>query len=405
MRAMRSFIWQGTDRHGRNRMGLAPARSQRQLQQRLRHQGVITTRALSLPDWFDRLINPARPRLREQDITRILQRMAALIDAGIPLAQALEMLAAEERHGAGRRLLESLAEGIASGSDLSAVLAEWPSCFDELARGLIAAGEQSGELPALLRRIVDHRQRLAQTRQRLRRALFYPGLVLAVALLVTAALLIFVIPRFEAMFSDLDAPLPAFTQSVIDLSRWFRTGGGTLVPMLTGLLPLLWGFARYLPRLHHLRDRLRVRLPIYGGVHRRALLCRFARTLALLLRADVPATEALSAVARALDNHHYQRLVTRMVHELRAGRSMADAIARSEGFSPALAQVAAVGESTGRLPALLDELAAAEEGELERRVSALTSSIEPLMMALLGLLVGALVFAMYLPVFRMGAVF
>jgi type IV pilus assembly protein PilC len=402
---MRSFIWQGTDRHGRCRVGLAPARSQWQLQQRLHHQGVITTRALSLPDWLDRLIHLARPRLSDRDVTRILQRLAALIEAGIPLAQALEMIAAEERDSAGRRLLDGLAEGIASGSDLSMVLAEWPGYFDALIRGLIAAGEQSGALATTLRRIVDHRQRLAQTRQRLRRALFYPILVLTVAGVVTGALLVFVIPRFEAMFADLDAPLPVFTQSVIDLSRWFRTAAGAVIPALTGLLTVLWALARHLPRLHALRDRLRVRLPIYGRVHRRALLCRFARTLALLLRADVPATEALSAVARTLDNHDYQQRVMGMADELRAGRSLAEAIARSEGFSPALAQVAAVGESTGRLPALLDELAIAEEDELERRVSALTSSIEPVMMALLGLLVGALVLAMYLPVFRMGAVF
>jgi len=404
MATPRAFIWHGHDIDGRRRAGFSLAADSAQLQRQLSNQGLALGAAFMLPALLERLFVPENPRVGTRQINALLRQLATLSRAGVPLIEAITLIAREEKHAGLRRLAEALREAVAAGTPLSVAMAGHPAHFDPLVRGLVRAGEQSGQLDTLLERIADDRERADALRHRLRHAMLYPAIVLLVALSVSAALLMFVVPRFESLFSGFGAELPRFTRQIIALSEWLRADGWTA--LLAGLGVGLAGLvlARRYPAVRDLGDRVKLALPITGALIAGAETVRFARTLALLMQAGAPLAEALPSVADTLGTRPYQRAVRHMSEELRDGRSLAFAIERTRCFAPSTARMIATGEAAGRLPAVLERIADRRDDEVRQGVDTLGSALEPLIMSLLGLLVGTLVLALYLPVFQLGSV-
>ena len=403
MSSMQRFYWQGIDVDGRHRRGWSLATEHRQLQAHLLEHRIILQSAKALPTWVEKLAHPTRAGIDEAQITRLLRELAVLLDAGIPMLQALEMLAAQTRHTGLRHLLGRLRERVASGMPLSSAFADDTHQSDPLLLALIRAGEASSRLTPLLYQIAEQRQQAARLRDTVKRALIYPVTVLALAGLVTLALLVWVVPRFERLFADFGAELPAFTQAIIQASDqlrsmgWFTAGLAAVMVILTALLP------RFSEPAAHLRDRLLLRIPIAGAVIEQAAIVRFTRTLAIMIRAGVPLVDTLPVLARTLRNRCYRKAVMAMRDAIQDGHTIADAMQQTDAFPPAIPQMLAVGEASGEIETMLEHIAEREQALLDETIKGLSSRIEPVVMVLLGLVIGGLVLAMYLPVFQLGS--
>ncbi len=402
MTAMQRYYWQGIDLNGKTQRGWILAAERGQLRQHLLEHKIILQQAIAIPRVLEQLLHPAQARIDSLQITRMLRELAILLDAGVPMLQALEMLAGQTQHAGMRTLLGRIRERVAGGMPLSAALGADNRHFDPLLTALVRAGESSGQLTQLLQQIAKYRQQTARLQQTVRRALFYPSVVLALAVVVTLALMIWVVPRFEALFADFGAELPAFTQAVIALSDQLRAMGWTLLGMTAVVSILIGVLPRHSERLANWRDRIWLEIPLAGRFIKRGEIARFARTLAMMIRAGIPMTEALPAIARTLNNRCYRRAVTVLCDGIRDGHSIAYALRRAPPFPQTLSQLVAVGEASGEIERMLEHVATREENALNEAVTGLASRIEPLVMALLGVLVGGLVLAMYLPVFQLG---
>ena len=401
---MSTYGWQGWDLDGARRRGILPANDPEQLHRHLRSRGIVVERAFALPAWLDGLMSPATPAIRPRHTTALLRQLSTMASAGIPLVEALEMIAHEEKHAGLRRMIGTLRHHVAAGMPLSAALAEQPRHFSELTCGLVRAGEQSGELETLLERIASDAERSESIRRRLRRAMLYPVIVLCIALGVTAALLMFVVPRFERLFDGFGAQLPLFTRQVIAASEWLRHGGWIGIAATIGALVMAMTAVPRFPSLQHLRDRLALQLPLVGALIDGVMIARFTRTLAVMLHADIPLAEALPTIARTLGSTVYRNAVNQMAGHLRDGRPLAFAVGSVGRFPASTAQMIATGEASGRLETMLQRIAERHEMQVTQGIDGLGTALEPIIMSVLGLLVGGLVLAMYLPVFQLGAV-
>ena len=399
---MQRFLWRGIDQEGRPRRGIMASLDVHQLRGDLREREIALEEASALPAWLERLVTPSLPRGTAPALADLFSELATLTEAGIPLVQALEMTARAIRNGPLRRAMGTIRADVAAGTALSRALASHPQLFDPLTCAMVQAGEQASALSTLMTRIAEHHARSASARQQLRRAMVYPSTILLVALVVSVTLIGLVVPRFESMFASFGAELPVLTRELIRLAGWLRSGGWLLVPaLLAAISAMAWLGIHYQP-LRRLRDHTLVRMPIVGSVLRRLLTARFARTLAIMASAGVPLTEALPAIAQAMGNLAYREAVHHVGESLRDGQRLETALSRSHCFPETMARMVAVGEESGQLETMLMRIADREEAAAEQAARALTSAMEPLIMILLGLLIGGLVLAMYLPVFRLG---
>lgn len=401
MNAPINFIWQGTDRQGKPVQGEIAGESPALAKARLRRQGVRPARIRRKPR---SLPFGGRERIRAADIAIFTRQLATMVKSSIPLVQSLDIMAGSTGNAPLRALILKVRDDIAAGHGLADSLARHPRQFDALYRSLIAAGENSGTLDTMLERLAGYQERSEKLKARIRKALTYPLAVVCVALAVTVILLTKVVPTFAATFAGLDAELPWFTQFVLRLSdlavaRW-QTG---LTIAAAIAIAAVW-----LPRRFHkaaeTRQRALLLIPMIGPILRHAAFARFARTLATLFRAGAPLTEALESVAEATGNVIYARATRDIRDDVRGGQSLAGAIRASGLFPPMLEQLVSIGEESGALDAMLDKCATFFEEDVESRVDRLTALLEPFIMATLGLLVGGLMIAMYLPIFRLGSV-
>lgn len=404
MTGMTGFAWRGSDLDGRRRYGLTPATDPSHLHRHLGSHGIALEHSVRIPGWLERAMVPAKPRLQSRHINALFRQLATLSSAGVPLIDAMTMIAQEEKQAGLRRLASDIRDEIAAGTPLSVALASQPAYFDPLICGLVRAGEQSGKLDALLDRIANDRERTAAIAQRLRRAMLYPLIVLAVALAVGTALLMFVVPRFQALFNGFGAELPVFTRHVIGLSAWLRSDGWIGLTGIVGAVAAWLALTRHYPALRQIRHRIALRVPVTGCLIERAETARFTRTLAILMQAGAPLAEALPTVAGTLSTLPYQRAVMRITDDLRDGRSLALAIERTHRFQASTGRMIATGEAAGQLPEVLERIADRQETAVSQGIDNLGTALEPLIMSLLGLLIGGLVLAMYLPVFQLGSV-
>lgn len=330
--------------------------------------------------------------------------MATMLQAGIPLVQAFEIVGTGNDKPSMQKLILDIKATVEGGATLHEALAKHPLYFDDLFVNLVEAGEQAGALESLLDKVATYKEKSEALKKKVKKALFYPAAVLVVALVVTVILLIFVIPQFESLFKGFGADLPAFTQFVINMSRWLQDYGILLAMAVGGAFAFFFYTLKRSRSLREKMDRLTLKLPIIGPIMVKAAIARYARTLATMFSAGVPLVEALGSVAGATGNIVYEDAVLRMKDEVATGNRLQRAMEATGLFPNMVNQMIAVGEESGSLDAMAGKVADFYELEVDTAVDSMSSLLEPLIMAILGVLVGGLVIAMYLPIFKLGAV-
>ena len=393
------FTWEGTDRAGKRVKGKVVAVNEAAVRNELRRQGVVATRVRKQSTLFK-----PRGKVAAADIAVFSRQLATMMTAGIPLVQAFDIVGAGHENPAMQKLILAIKAEVEGGTALANALGKHPLHFDDLYVNLVAAGEQAGALETLLDKIATYKEKTEAIKKKVKKALFYPAAVVVVAIVVTAILMIFVIPEFETLFDSFGADLPTFTRLVIDISVFVRTSGWWMVAIgvfgVTGFLHM----KKRSPPLRHFIDRAILRIPIIGPILQKSAIARYARTLSTTFAAGVPLVEALGSVAGATGNVVYETAVLQMRDEVATGQRLQRAMENTDLFPNMVNQMVAVGEESGSLDEMSAKVADFYEEEVDNAVDSMSSLLEPLIMAILGVLVGGLVIAMYLPIFKMGAV-
>jgi len=394
-----AFTWEGTDRRGNRIKGRSLAPDEQALRAELRRQGIVPSRIRKQSTAFR-----SGGKIKSEDIAIFSRQLATMLAAGIPLVQAFEIVGNGHEKPAMQKLILDIKADIEGGSSLHEALAKHPLYFDDLYVNLVEAGEQAGALESLLDKIATYKEKTEALKKKIKKALFYPAAVLVVAVVVTIILLIFVIPQFENLFKGFGADLPAFTQAVIDLSRFVQDKG---IYLAIGTGAAVYAFIYFKKRskaLRHLLDRMSLKLPVIGPILNKAAIARYARTLSTMFAAGVPLVEALESVAGATGNIVYEEAVLQMRDEVATGQRLQRAMENTGLFPNMVIQMIAVGEESGSLDEMSGKVATFYEQDVDNAVDSMSSLLEPLIMAILGILVGGLVVAMYLPIFKLGAV-
>ena len=393
------FNWEGTDTRGKKVKGKTTAANEAAVRSELRRQGVVPKRIRKESTLFK-----SSGRVSAADIAIFSRQLSTMLTAGIPLVQAFDIVGAGHDNPAVQRLVLNIKQDVESGASLAEALAKHPLHFDDLFVNLVTAGEQAGALETLLDKIATYKEKTEAIKKKVKKALFYPGAVMVVALIVTTILLVFVIPEFESLFQGFGADLPAFTRMIIDLSVFVRAQGIWLaMGISSGIAAYIYTYKRN-KKLRKIQDRISLKLPIIGGILDKSAVSRFARTLATMFAAGVPLVEALESVAGACGNIVYEIAVLEIRDEVATGQRLQHAMENTERFPNMVIQMIAVGEESGSLDEMAGKVADFYEDDVDNAVDGLSSLLEPLIMAILGVLVGGLVIAMYLPIFKMGAV-
>ena len=393
------FQWEGTDRAGKKVKGKLVSVSESAVRSELRRQGVVPTRVRKQSTLFAKT-----GKVRAQDIAIFSRQLATMMTAGIPLVQAFDIIGAGHENPAMQKLILAIKSDVEGGTALANALARHPLQFDDLFVNLVAAGEQAGALETLLDKIATYKEKTEAIKKKIKKALFYPAAVVAVAIVVTAILMIFVIPEFESLFQGFGADLPAFTRMVIDISNFVRSQGWLLLGAIIGaIVGFLHAKKRY-RKVQHTVDRIALKLPVIGTILNKSAIARYARTLATTFAAGVPLVEALDSVSGACGNIVYETAVLKMRDEVATGQRLQRAMENTDLFPNMVNQMIAVGEESGSLDEMSSKVADFYEEEVDNAVDSMSSLLEPLIMSILGVLVGGLVIAMYLPIFKMGQV-
>ena len=392
------FNWEGRDRKGQKVKGRTVAQDEQAVRGELRRQGIAATKIRKHSS------SGAGGKPNAGDISIFSRQLATMLGAGIPLVQAFEIIGAGHDKPSMQRLLMDIKSDIEGGTSLHEALAKHPLYFDDLYVNLTEAGEQAGALESLLDKIATYKEKTEAIKKKVKKALFYPAAVLVVALIVTTVLLIFVIPQFETLFKGFGADLPAFTQMVINLSKFVQHQG---VFILVVLGAGGYAFAYFYKRSRKMReflDRAMLKFPIVGPILNKSAIARFARTLSTMFSAGVPLVEALESVSGATGNIVYENAVMQMRDEVATGQRLQRAMENTGMFPNMVIQMIAVGEESGSLDTMSGKVATFYEEDVDNAVDGMSSLLEPLIMAILGVLVGGLVIAMYLPIFKLGSV-
>jgi type IV pilus assembly protein PilC len=393
------FTWVGTDTRGNKVTGKTVAVSEAAVRAQLRKQGVVPVRISKELTLFKK-----RGKVTAYDIAIFSRQLATMLTAGIPLVQAFEIVGGGHDNPAMQKLIFGIKADLEAGTALAEALSRHPLYFDDLYVNLVTAGEQAGALDTLLDKVATYKEKTEDIKKKIKKALFYPAAVLVVAVIVTIILLIFVIPQFESLFKGFGADLPAFTRMVIDLSKFVQTKGWLLALVGGGGISFYIYTRKRSEKLRELEDRLLLKLPIVGNIIEKAAVARFARTLSTMFSAGVPLVEALESVAGATGNVVYEKAVLSMRDEVSTGQRLQRAMENTGIFPNMVIQMIAVGEESGSLDDMSSKVADFYEADVDAAVDSMSSLLEPLIMAILGVLVGGLVIAMYLPIFKLGSV-
>ena len=394
------FLWEGTDRNGKKIKGKSLASDEATVRADLRRQGVVPTRIRKQ----SKGLFAGSGTITTGDIALFSRQLATMLAAGIPLVQAFEIVGNGHENAAMQKLILAIKADVEGGSALAEALAKHPLYFDDLFVNLVEAGEQAGALESLLDKVATYKEKTEAIKKKIKKALTYPAAVLVVAFVVTTILLIFVIPSFEDLFKGFGADLPAFTRMVIDLSAFVRTQGVYLATLIGGAIAAFLYFKKRSRKFRHFLDRLMLKLPIIGPILQKASIARYARTLSTMFAAGVPLVEAMESVAGATGNIVYEEAVLTMRDEVATGQRLQQAMENTGLFPNMVIQMIAVGEESGSLDEMSAKVADFFEDDVDNAVDNLSSLLEPMIMAILGVLVGGLVVAMYLPIFKLGAV-
>ena len=396
------FVWEGADRQGKRIKGQTRADNPGLVRAELRKQGI---RPIKVRKKATDLLGSRKQPIKPKDIAIFSRQLATMMNAGVPLVQAFDIIGRGHEKPSMQDLLMAIKADVEGGTALAQALGKHPLYFDDLFCNLVHAGESAGVLEVVLDKIATYKEKTESIKGKIKKALFYPGAVITVAIVVTMLIMIFVIPVFKDLFTSFGGDLPAFTQLVVDMSDWMQEWWWALI---FGVAAVVYGFAAAMKRsrkLRHTMDKMMLKIPVVGMILNKAAIARFARTLSTMFAAGVPLVEALEAVAGATGNIVYSDAVLRMREDVATGQSLQLAMKQQELFPHMVIQMAAIGEESGSLDDMLGKVADFYEEEVDNAVDALSSLLEPFIIVIIGTLVGGLVVAMYLPIFKMAAVF
>ncbi len=393
------FSWEGRDKRGTRVKGKSLAPDEAALRADLRRQGIAPSRVRKQSQSFK-----SGGKVNAGDIAVFARQLATMLAAGIPMVQAFEIVGNGNDKPAMQKLILDIKADVEGGTSLHEALGKHPLQFDDLFVNLVQAGEQAGALESLLDKVATYKEKTEALKKKVKKALFYPAAVMAVAIVVTTILLIFVIPQFEALFKGFGADLPAFTQMVINLSRFVQDQGVFIAIVVAGAVYAFAYFHKRSRKMRQALDRMALKFPIIGPILNKSAIARYARTLSTMFAAGVPLVEALESVSGATGNIVYEDAVMKMRDEVATGQRLQRAMENTGLFPNMVIQMIAVGEESGSLDEMSGKVATFYEAEVDNAVDSMSSLLEPLIMAILGVLVGGLVIAMYLPIFKLGAV-
>lgn len=394
------YVWSGTTSKGAKKKGEMEAVSVDAVRANLKRMKIQAAKVKPKPKDLFENVAFLQPKVKQQDIILFARQFSTMIDAGLPIIQCLEILYSQQENATFKKMLKSIKEQVESGATLAESLKKFPKHFDDLFVNMIAAGEAGGILDTILRRLSVYMEKAAKLKAQVKGAMTYPLVTLAIAGVVLIVILVFVIPVFEDMFKDFGSKLPAFTQLVINASNFMKKN----ILFVIGAL-FLFGIAfkqtLKTQKGRELFDDLVLKMPVVGMLIRKVSVAKFTRTMATMLSSGVAIMEALEIVAKTSGNKTIEKAIYSVRSDIAEGRTMADPLSESGVFPAMVCQMIAVGESTGALDAMLEKIAIFYDEEVDQSVENLTSLIEPFMLVFLGVTIGGLVIAMYLPIFKM----
>ncbi len=392
-----SFAWEGKDKTGKLMRGEMRASGEALVQATLRRQGILVSKIKK--QTFKR-----GGKVSEKDITLFTRQLATMMKSGVPLLQAFDIVGKGASNQAVAKLLMDIKSDVETGSSLNQAFRKYPLYFDALFCNLVAAGEAAGILDSLLDRLATYKEKILAIKSKIKSALFYPVAVIVVAIIITTVIMIYVIPAFKDIFSNFGADLPAPTLAVIALSDFMVAYWYIIFGILGGALYGFFFMWKRSEKMQAVMDKLLLRLPIFGEIIRKATMARWTRTLSTMFAAGVPLVEALDSVGGASGNYVYKMATKQIQSEVSTGTSLTVAMQNSNIFPNMVIQMVSIGEESGQLDQMLSKVADFFEAEVDDAVEAMSSLMEPMIMVVLGTLIGGMVVAMYLPIFKLGAV-
>jgi len=398
---LQPFNWVGIDKRGTKIKGEYTAKNPSLVRAELRRQGINPT---SVKPKGKPLFGSSGRRIKAREIAVFSRMISVMMSAGVPMVQAFEIIANGQTNPRMKNMLMDIKTNIEGGSTLAEALHQHPVQFDELYCNLVKAGEQAGVLDTVLDTIATYKENIESLKSKIKKALFYPAMVMTVALVVSAILLLFVVPQFEAVFANFGAQLPAFTQMIVNMSRFMISYWWLVLMWVVGSIAAVVILYKRSPRFAHFIARAVLKLPIVGKILHESAIARFARTLAVTFAAGVPLVEALDSVGQATGSPVYNDAVKRIREDVAVGHQLQLAMRQTNLFPNMVVQMVAIGEESGALDKMLFKVADFYEEEVNNAVDALASLMEPFIMVVIGVLVGGMVVGMYLPIFKLAAV-
>jgi type IV pilus assembly protein PilC len=396
-----TYTWSGTDKRGVKMKGDYAAKNASLVKAELRRQGInpLSVKAKGKP-----LFGSAGKTIKARDIAVFSRQIAVMMAAGVPMVQGIDIMANGSTNPRMTNMLNDVKANIEGGSSLHEAMGKYPVQFDELYRNLVKAGESAGVLDTVLDTVATYKENIEAIKGKIKKAMFYPAIVFAVAILVSAILLIFVVPQFESVFANFGAQLPAFTQMIVNASRFLTSYWWFVLLWIAGIVGgLIFAYKRS-PKFAHFIARAVLKLPVVGLILQQSAIARFSRTLGVTFAAGVPLVEALDSVSGATGSPIYNDAVKRIRDDVSVGHQLQLAMRQTNIFPNMVVQMVAIGEESGALDKMLFKVAEFYEQEVNNAVDALSSLLEPFIMVIIGTIVGGLVVGMYLPIFKLGAV-
>lgn len=394
------YEWEGKNSTGSKQKGLISSPSAELVKAKLRRQGIIPTKIKKKRKEFG-----GKQKIEAGDIALFARQLTTMMGAGVPMVQSFEIVANGMDNKSMRDMVNGIKAEVESGSNLTNALRKYPEQFDDLFCSLTEAGEQSGTLETLLGEIASYKEKSESLKKKIKKAMFYPIAVLIIAFIVTAILLVFVVPQFEDLFVGMGGDLPAFTKMIVNASEFMQKWWYVL---FGGVALAVWVFAQAKKRskaFSEMLDRFALKAPVFGEIVVKAATARFARTLGTMSKAGVPLVEAMESVAGVAGNSVFEKAILKMKDEAATGQRLTTSIESCGLFSNMVVQMVAIGEESGSIDDMLSKVADYYEEEVDNAVDAMTSLMEPMIMAFLGVVIGGLVIGMYLPIFKMGDAF
>lgn len=395
------FAWEGVDKAGKRIKGEMSGQNDALVKAQLRRQGVNPLKAKKKGN---PLFGASGGKISTKDITVFSRQSATMMSSGVPLVQSFEIVGRDHENEAMQELILNIKADVEAGGSLNGAFSKHPKYFNELFVNLVVAGEHAGIREDILHKLATYMEKTEALKAKIKGAMFCPLAVVVVAFVITCILMIFVIPQFQELFSGFGADLPALTMMVINMSKWFQANWYFMIGGIVGTVVVIMQLMKKSLKFAHFVDRLMLKLPVLGDILNKSAIARFARTLATMFSAGTPLVEAMTSVAGACGNIVYYEAVMKMRDEVATGTQMQAAMRDANIFPNMVVQMVAIGEESGALDQMLSKVADWYEEEVDVAVDSLTSLLEPIIMAVLGVLIGGLVVAMYLPIFKMGQV-